>query len=279
MERGDPIALLVDVAGGEAIEQELSSGGLLVERAGIAGAPGRLARGDVGVVLLGLAGAGSLEALDTLLDARTAPVVVLTSAAERSLGAEAVRAGAEDHLVLDDLPPGLLPRALRYAADRHRLRRELRELVTQDEVAGLWNLRGFLPLAEHHLRLADRTNEPVVLVFVRLDELGEPGEESDRLVAQAAAVVREAVREADVAARIAPDTFCVLLTGRADGAEVAVLSRLVEGIAARRAVDGSSLALSVGSAVYDPARPESLEQIFATAARRMAEHSGRSDTP
>ena len=60
-------------------------------------------------------------------------------------------------------------------------------------------------------------------------------------------LVLEAVRDADVPARISEDTFCVLLTGEARGAEALVLSRLVEAIAVNDARLGSApAALALG---------------------------------
>jgi GGDEF domain-containing protein len=62
------------------------------------------------------------------------------------------------------------------------------------------------------------------------------------------------------------------LTGDARGAEALVLSRLVEAIAVHdaRLDQPRSLSLSVGSALYDPDHPSSLEQILSTADRRLA---------
>jgi diguanylate cyclase (GGDEF)-like protein len=126
-----------------------------------------------------------------------------------------------------------LPRAIRYAVAIRRMRREL---ATNDEATALPTLRGFAPIAEHHLRMADRAGEPVIFVFVRIEEhdalraaLGS--EAADELARDAAEVVLNSVRDSDVPGRIAPDTFCILLTGEAVGAETTVLSRLVEAMA------------------------------------------------
>ena len=104
----------------------------------------------------------------------------------------------------------------------------------------------------------------MVFLFVRLEGLrgsrrGERGAtKAAALARDAAALVLEAVRDADVPARISADTFCVLLTGEARGAEALVLSRLVEAIAVNdaRLDQPRQLSLSVGSALYDPDQPE-----------------------
>jgi diguanylate cyclase (GGDEF)-like protein len=206
-----------------------------------------------------------------------AAVVVVTEPGQETDGTVAMHAGAEDHLVAGSIPPGLLPRAIRYAIS---LRVHHRELATQDRVTGLPNLRGFVPIAEHHLRMADRVGVSVVFLFLRLDSFQEVAralgsERADDLARDAAEVLLQAVRDSDLPARIASDTFCVLLTGGAEGAETMVLSRLVEAIAVHdaRRDRPRELSVSVGSAIYDPERPNTLEQILETAGRRMTAQS------
>jgi diguanylate cyclase (GGDEF)-like protein len=199
----------------------------------------------------------------------------VTAADHEADGAVAIHAGADDHLVHGSIAEGLLPRAVRYAVERRRLRGEL---ATIDERTRLPNLRGFVAIAEHQLRMADRAGTPVILLFVRFGagtgaEGRPPG--SDDPAVEAAEVLISAIRDADLPARIAEDTFCVLLSGDAKGAEVTVLSRLVEAIAVRESssADPQPLAMSVGSAIYDPADPTSLEDLLAAAEAGLRPHS------
>jgi diguanylate cyclase (GGDEF)-like protein len=230
---------------------------------------------DADAVVVELDGAAPLEVVRTLRNrAPNAAIVVMTDDAHTADGTVAMHAGAEEHLVKGAIPAGLLPRAVRYAVGIHRLRREL---STTDDATRLPNLRGFVPIADHHLRMSDRTGNPVVFVFVRLDDhaavsetLG--GSAADEVVTDAAEVVLEAVRDADAPARIAPDTFCILLTGASEGAETVVLSRLVEAIAEHdaRRDRPRSLSLSVGTARYEPGSGTPLSHILEAAQRRMA---------
>ncbi|MEU9982502.1 SpoIIE family protein phosphatase [Streptomyces sp. NPDC050856] len=92
----------------------------------------RLLTDDVHCVLVGLAlpspgsgdGPGSGDALEPLRHVlRLAPrhaVLALTTSAEAGLAAEAVRAGAQDHLFREELDGPLLSRAIRYAVERKR---------------------------------------------------------------------------------------------------------------------------------------------------------------
>ena len=269
-----------------ATEEELLREGLEVTRAESAAAL-VLVDGPLDVVLLALPADRPLETYSVARSsAPDVPIVVLTGPGRDADGVAAVRAGAEDHVPSGSLAPGLLSRVLRYAVDQYRMRRELRSLAITDELTGLPNLRGFLPVAEHHFRMADRAKLPVVLVFVQLDDLEMlrarlgPGE-GDEVVSDAAHVILEGVRDADYPARVTDDTFCVLLTGDAAGAEAVVLSRLVEAIAVRNARGDRPrpLALSIGSAIYDPENPLAMEGIIETARRRMADQRGAAQHP
>ena len=217
-------------------------------------------------VVVVMKGQRPLELLESLRnELPEAAVVVITEAGQETDGAVAMHAGAEDHLVRGSIPAGLLSRSVRYAVAIRRLRREL---GTTDEVTGLPNLRGFVPIAEHHLRMADRSRESVVFLFVRIE-----GEVAHDDVREAAEVLLDAVRDADLPARITDDTFAVLLTGDAAGAETMVLSRLVEAIAVHNAKQDPPrpLSLSVGSALYEPGAPSTLSQMLETAGRRLHE--------
>jgi diguanylate cyclase (GGDEF)-like protein len=229
---------------------------------------------DTGAVVLALEGAGPLETLRRARSlAPNAAIVVVSDEAHAADSTVALHAGAEDQLPRDATLATLLPRAVRYAVGMRRVRQEL---ATNDEVTELPNLRGFAAIAEHHVRMADRLQQPVVFVFVRLEDRDrilrdEGAEAADTLARDAAAVILEAVRDSDLPARIAPDTICVLLTGAADGAESLVLSRLVEAIATHdaRSDEPRALSLGVGTARYEPGSGTTLADILSGAVRGL----------
>lgn len=270
----DAIRVLL-VGTGDGFGTELEREGFEVERI-----PDLAALGpgsDQDAVIVAIDDPGPFEALETLrLKTPAAAVLVLTTADQEADGTVALHAGAEDHLVLGSIADGLLPRAIRYAVERRRLRREL---ATIDELTHLPNLRGFVAIAEHQLRMADRAGTRVVLLFVRFRDHPEATDDarptSDELAVDATEVLLSAIREADLPARIAEDTFCLLLAGDAEGAEVSVLSRLVEAIAVHdaRSAHPTPLALSVGSAIYDPDRPVSLEDLLEAAEAGLRSHA------
>ena len=246
----------------------------------------RLDAGGVDVVLfaLDLPDGKGPETIAALRDRPPHVPVVAVVRTDDDRGADAaLAAGAVDFVTEADLDGEVLRRTVRYALERHRLQAELRRRTVIDQLTGLFNAQGFEQLATRHLRLADRTGEPVVLLFVRLEDLPEVSEthgttEGSRLLADTAAVLQTAVREVDIAARLGADTFCVLLTGDAVGAEALVLSRLVEAVATHNARSGRPyrLSLSVGAATYEPNGPSDLAELIREADGRMRERAAGS---
>jgi len=100
---------------------------------------------DVCFLDLGLPETTGLATLERVLEAEPGlPVVVLTGLDDRETAVEAIGRGAQDYLPKDDLDPGRLSRALRYAVERHRQEEELRR---QNE-----RLERFAGVLSHDLR-------------------------------------------------------------------------------------------------------------------------------
>jgi len=243
------------------------------------GALAHLADGGIDVVVasLQLPDASGTDVIVSLRErAPDVPVIVVGDA--EADPSDAFGAGASDVLP-PDAAADLVARAIRYAVTLRKVEAGLRRNQAFDELTGLLNARGFDLLANHHFRLADRSKDPVVILFLRVDRArGAPG---DPAVADAATVISSAVRVTDVVARVGSDAFRVLLAGAATGTEPIVLERIVEAVAAYNAKAGRDTgpSVSVGAASYDPEHPMALESLIAEADRRMWRPSGISDTP
>ncbi len=86
---------------------------------------------DIDVILadLGLPDSQGIETFQKLrAEAPKVPAIVLTGLDDESLGAQALREGAQDYLVKRELDGNLLPRALRYAIERCRSEAALRAM-------------------------------------------------------------------------------------------------------------------------------------------------------
>jgi diguanylate cyclase (GGDEF)-like protein len=139
-----------------------------------------------------------------------------------------------------------------------RLRRteeELSRLALVDDLTGLANRRAFVTVGEQLVRVADRAGETVLVVYADLDGMKAINDRhghaaGDEALRQAARILRETFREADLVARIGGDEFCVLLPGRASEAKASI-DRLRDAMAAP-AAGSPPVALSLGVAHGSP---------------------------
>lgn len=145
-----------------------------------------------------------------------------------------------------------------------------------DELTGLLNRRGFSAVAERCLAVAARTSMHGLLFFLDLDGLKRANDRGghavgDRLLRDAAEVLRRTFRGADTIARIGGDEFVVLAIDATPPVLATIADRLaaeVQDLNRRRGTE-PSLAWSIGTAPFDPAVPSSLAQLLEEADGRM----------
>ena len=140
----------------------------------------RLARGGIDVVIADLNLPDSMG-LDTLRALRTenpdVAIVVLTGAGEEeTVGARAVREGAQDYLVKDGLDGRLLRRALSYAVERQRLltfRAEFLRNVNHELRTPLSSAYGFVRLLLDDMagKLPAKQKKFLTIAVKNLDQL------------------------------------------------------------------------------------------------------------
>jgi diguanylate cyclase (GGDEF)-like protein len=165
---------------------------------------------------------------------------------------------------------GHLSRALAASAGRiTALQDDLRRAAAVDPLTRLNNRRGFLPIAEHQLRIAQRTREAMAIVFVDVDGLKHVNDTlghsvGDTLIAEAAVVLRTTFRASDLPARMGGDEFCVLLRGESAVSAERAVERLLAAVedANRERGRAFELSLSVGISRFDPDRPVSIDRLI-----------------
>jgi two-component system, cell cycle response regulator len=211
------------------------------------------------------------------------PVLVLSGLNDESVALKAVNEGAQDFLRKSKVDSELLPRAIRYAIERHAMLAQVRQLAVNDELTGLLNRRGFLLLAEHQRSLADRKGTSLGLVFIDVDRFKSINdscghEEGDRALKELAGLLHRTFRRSDVVARLGGDEFIVLMTDIKGAGVQIVLDRLQNSLAAfnQETQDPWRLAISVGVALYDSAQPTTLESLMALADQSMYQAKAQS---
>ena len=91
----------------------------------------------------------------------------------------------------------------------------MRELALIDALTGLYNRRGFLTYADHLLKLSDRTQRGLILIYADLDNMKRINddfghEQGDRALVCIADVLKKTFRNSDVIARVGGDEFAIL---------------------------------------------------------------------
>jgi len=162
--------------------------------------------------------------------------------------------------------------------ERRRADEEIRMLAISDALTELYNRRGFISLAEQQIKRANRTNKTLALFFIDIDGLKivndtKGHEEGDRLLINAANILKQTFRESDIIARIGGDEFAVLAAVNASETSEIVLSRLTEHIRSHNALPDQKyeISMSIGTAIYNPATPRSLDDLMSRADELMYE--------
>lgn len=188
------------------------------------------------------------------------PIVVLTGLDDEEMGAELIKAGAQDYLVKGRFDADLLVRALRYAVERKRLQDRLQYLAHHDPLTALPNRTLFLDRLTQIMAQADRIACRVAVLFIDLDRfklvndtLGHGA--GDALLREAARRIGACIRASDTAARLGGDEFAVALSNVHDEKDAAqVADKIREALAVPFEVEGQPVAVSasIGIALYAP---------------------------
>ena len=239
----------------------------------------RTAADEVDVVLLDLSLPDS-QGLETYravhVMAAAVPILVLSGLNDESIALKAVNEGAQDFLRKARVDGEVLPRAIRYAIERHRMLEQVRQLAIADELTGLVNRRGFMLLAEYQRSLAERKGTSLCLIFLDIDHFKRTNDqfghdEGDRALRELAGILLRTFRRSDVVARLDGDEFIVLMADiNSDGLRI-VLDRVEKNVRAfnQEARFPWRLAISLGVARSDPAKPATLEALMAAADQAM----------
>jgi diguanylate cyclase (GGDEF)-like protein len=179
-------------------------------------------------------------------------------------------------------PDGTLRGAVSLGRDvthEHELQERLAEASIRDSLTGLHNRRGFHVLAGQAIKAAQRDQHRLALFFVDLngmkqinDRLGH--EAGDQALIATADILRRTFREVDVVARLGGDEFVVLTTAVPEGIETLLGERLQTNVAAHTREDPTRpwrVSVSIGVSFYDPAAPQTVDQLLAEADRQMYE--------
>jgi diguanylate cyclase (GGDEF)-like protein len=154
----------------------------------------------------------------------------------------------------------------------------LRKLSLTDELTNLNNRRGFMTLAKQQFKMANRLNRELLLISADLDDLKIINDtfghqEGDHALIDVAVILKDTFRSSDIIARIGGDEFAALQMKNPENNITVTCDRLQQAIARyNRGSDRPyTLSISVGTAIYYPEQPKTLEQLMDEADKKMYE--------
>lgn len=206
------------------------------------------------------------------------PIVVISALENNSHAFEVLREGAQDYLIKGEMDAKLLRRTLFYAIERHRSRVLLQQLSFNDELTGLLNRRGFLSMAKQQLKIAQREDWELVLLFADLDSLKNINDsfghsEGDRALKSMATVLKKTFRTSDLVARLGGDEFIVLALNAPAAGVQTMTTRLQSNLDLLNSQNRYyQLSLSIGIAQFDPNQVIPLETMIMEADKALYEN-------
>ncbi len=161
---------------------------------------------------------------------------------------------------------------VRDVSSRKRDELRLRKACLTDDLTRLYNRRGFMTLAEQHLRIARRQGKDAVVLYVDMDDFKQLNDRyghaaGDRALVAVSRLLQHTVRDCDVVARMGGDEFTILALD-ADGIGArAIQKRLDEHLAVFNASGElpMPLSLTVGHTRVRPGDMASVSELLARA--------------
>ena len=148
-----------------------------------------------------------------------------------------------------------------------------RELALIDPVTGAANNRKFFVLAEQALARAFRSNAPLTIAYIDLDDFKAVNDRyghqaGDEVLSLVVDVIKREVRQSDLVARLGGDEFAVLLSETGQEESDVVIRRVRWAIESDLAARGREVTISVGVVTF-VRPPASTKEMIAAADRLM----------
>jgi diguanylate cyclase (GGDEF)-like protein len=148
-----------------------------------------------------------------------------------------------------------------------------------DELTGLLNRRAFLSLADERLKAARAQGHNAVLFYLDCDSFKQINDvhghaTGDRALREIARVLRSAVRETDMVARMGGDEFTILAVDAIGACDGAIRSRIAERLDELNALNvlPAPIGISVGHVYATASSDASLDALLDTADADLLHH-------
>jgi two-component system, cell cycle response regulator len=235
-----------------------------------------MGRRMVDLVLLAVPPVGSTSPRQVWLDV---PVLAIIDERDDDSELRAMEEGALDWVARDELRPEILPRAIRYVLDRHRLETELQRMAHIDPLTGLHNRRYLMKQLDVAVAAARRHGHPLTVSVCDIDRFKAVNDRyghlmGDEVLRAFAGIVSQQLRKEDQVARFGGDEFCLMFPHVTPEEATRAIERIREALESYelRAPDGTLLSVTAtfGMAELGPEHPDG-QHLFDSADRALYE--------
>lgn len=203
---------------------------------------------------------------------------------DRVIGAMAVRSYTNSKLYSEkDIKiMEFVSNQIATAIERKRMEEELKRLAHYDTLTGAYN-RGYgLELLQRQLKLSKRDKSPLLLAYSDLDNLKDINDEfghkeGDSVMVQVAKLFKSILREVDIITRMGGDEFLVIFLDSTLKEILIIRERLSKELTRLNQISKKpyKIEFSTGFSNYDPANPQSMDELIRIADQMMYEEKKR----
>jgi diguanylate cyclase (GGDEF)-like protein len=146
---------------------------------------------------------------------------------------------------------------------------KMQVLALNDMLTGLYNRRGFMTFANQLLKLSNRAQRGLILIYADLDNLKQINDDygheaGDGALISVADVLKKTFRDSDIIGRVGGDEFAVLAVEAKTESQNALRKRLKENLDSSQNITASryKLTISLGIIYYEPEKPQPIEELL-----------------
>jgi len=145
------------------------------------------------------------------------PVVVLSGFEDEEMSLKAVRGGAQDYLIKDQIDSNLLVRSLRYAIERKRAEDTIKNLAYYDALTGLPSRTLFTDRFVMAIAENKRNDKKAAFIMLDLDHFKDVNDNfghdvGDELLKEVSRRLVSILRQTDTVCRMGGDEFALLIS-------------------------------------------------------------------